>query len=239
MLYFFQECRHLFRQAIKLHADQLDLSGAFFLHFVEVGLKQPELQGLCSPTTKEAACLLWGSIQCPGCSMSTLIWLLGSLNGSQPCVSSRNCSATAPCMYFACLVELHLTHTQISVHPRTWGVWRSISSDPSSLRVIPENSSCLMSCFSLLTSDLCLLNSSTQWLLGIGTSVSFPGQCRDPGDNRAHLMWFPFLRDHCLCCQIHRPKIAASFFSTFLVVYGKRVSLAPLCLKAKVCCFFF
>lgn len=58
-------------------------------------------------------------------------------------------------------------------------------------------------------------------------------------DNRAHLMWFPFLRDHCLCCQIHRPKIAASYFSTFLVVYGKRVSLAPLCLKAKVCFFFF
>lgn len=133
-------------------------------------------------------------------------------------------------MCFACLVELHLTYTQISVQPQTQGVWRSISSNPSSLRFIPENSSCLMSCFSLLTSDLCLLNSSTQWLLGIGTSVPCPRQCRKPGDNRGHLMWLPFLKDHCPCCQNLLSKNCCFlffYFSSWLWQEGKSGSIMP------------
>lgn len=39
-------------------------------------------------------------------------------------------------------------------------VWGSLSVAPSCLGLSPENSGCLISYFSLLTSDLCLLNSS-------------------------------------------------------------------------------
>lgn len=51
------------------------------------------------------------------------------------------------------------------------------------------------------------------------------------------LCGFLFSRITAYAAKIHCPKIAAAYFSTFLVVYGRRVSLAPLCLKAEVWVF--
>lgn len=54
----------------------------------------------------------------------------------------------------------------------------------------------------------------------------------------ATLCGYLFSRITAHAAKIYCPKIAASYFSTFLVDYGRRVSLAPLCLKAEVWVFF-